>query len=107
MFRVHVTRGVNMTAACVQIEFALRCTAQRYHAIAEEAASRMAEAPGLRAKWWWIDRQAGRAGGGDSFASRETAGSSLTGPIVSARRDASFCEGVEPRIMDLLEPNSS
>src|SRR3954471_9414086 len=105
MFRVHVTRGVDMTAACVHIEFTLRCTAQRYHAIAEEAASRMAEVPGLRAKWWWIDRQAGRAGGVYSFASRETAESYLTGPIVSALRTAPFCEGVETRIMELLEPD--
>jgi len=93
-----------MTRACVHIEFTLRCTAERYHAIAEEAASRIAEVPGLRAKWWWIDRQAGRAGGVYSFASRETAESYVTGPIVSALRNAPFCEGVETRITELLEP---
>jgi 2-polyprenyl-3-methyl-5-hydroxy-6-metoxy-1,4-benzoquinol methylase len=96
-----------MTAACVHIEFALRCSAQRYHAIAEEAASRMAEVPGLRAKWWWIDRQAGRAGGVYSFASRETAENYLTGPIVTALRNAAFCEAVETRIMELLEPDGN
>ena len=30
-----------MTATCVQIEFTLRCSAERYHAIAEEAAARV------------------------------------------------------------------
>ena len=59
-----------MTATCVQIEFTLRCSAERYHAIAEEAAARVAQVPGLQSKWWWIDRQAGRAGGVYSFESR-------------------------------------
>ncbi|HWA73812.1 MAG TPA: YdhR family protein [Polyangiaceae bacterium] len=96
-----------MTAACVQIEFVLRCTAQRYHAIAEESAARMAEVPGLRSKWWWIDAQAGRAGGVYSFESRQAAESYLAGPIVSALREASFCEGVQTRLVELLEPARS
>jgi len=96
-----------MTTTCVQIEFALRCSAQRYHAIAEEAALRVAEVPGLRAKWWWIDAQAGRAGGVYSFESRADAESYLTGPIVAALRDAPFCEGVQSRITDVLEQPTS
>jgi SAM-dependent methyltransferase len=92
-----------MTKTCVQIEFTLRCSAQRYHAIAEEAAPRMAEVPGLEAKWWWLDRQAGRAGGVYSFESREAAESYVTGPIVAALRDAPFCEDVRTRITDVLE----
>jgi 2-polyprenyl-3-methyl-5-hydroxy-6-metoxy-1,4-benzoquinol methylase len=92
-----------MTSVCVQIEFALRCSEQRYHAIAEEAAARMAQVPGLQAKWWWMDRQAGRAGGVYSFESRQTAESYLAGPIVSALRQASFCEAVQTRVTDILE----
>jgi 2-polyprenyl-3-methyl-5-hydroxy-6-metoxy-1,4-benzoquinol methylase len=92
-----------MTATCVQIEFALRCSAERYHAIAEESAPQVAQVPGLQSKWWWLDRQAGRAGGVYSFESREAAESYLAGPIVSALREASFCEAVQTRVMDLLE----
>jgi 2-polyprenyl-3-methyl-5-hydroxy-6-metoxy-1,4-benzoquinol methylase len=92
-----------MTATCVQIEFILRCSAQRYHAIAEEAAARMAEVPGLRSKWWWIDRQAGRAGGVYAFESRQAADRYLAGPIVAALREASFCEAVQTRVTELLE----
>ena len=51
-----------MTTTCVQIEFALRCSAERYHAIAEESAPRIAQVSGLRAKWWWLDRDASRGG---------------------------------------------
>jgi len=92
-----------MTTTCVQIEFTLRCSAQSYHAIAQEGASRMAQVPGLRSKWWWIDRQAGRAGGVYSFESRQAAESYVAGPIVSALRQASFCEAVQTRLTDLLE----
>lgn len=92
-----------MTATCVQIEFTLRCTAEHYHGIAQETAARVAEVPGLQSKWWWIDRQAGRAGGVYSFESREAAESYLAGPIVSALRVASFCEGVQTRVLELLE----
>lgn len=92
-----------MTSVCVQIEFTLRCTEQHYHAIAEEAALRMAQVPGLRSKWWWIDRQAGRAGGVYCFVNRQAAESYLRGPIVSALREAPFCEAVQTRILDLLE----
>lgn len=91
-----------MTKTCVQIEFALRCSAQRYHAIVEEAALRVAEVPGLQAKWWWLDRQAGRAGGVYSFESRESAESYVAGPIVAGLRDAPFCENVQTRITDLV-----
>jgi 2-polyprenyl-3-methyl-5-hydroxy-6-metoxy-1,4-benzoquinol methylase len=91
-----------MTTTCVQIEFSLRCSAERYHAIAEEAALRVAQVPGLQSKWWWIDRQAGRAGGLYSFDNREAAEAYLVGPIVSALRDAPFCEAVQTRITDLL-----
>jgi SAM-dependent methyltransferase len=91
-----------MTNTCVQIEFGLRCSAQHYHAIAEEAAVRLASVPGLRSKWWWLDRQTGRAGGVYSFESREAAESYLTGPIVSALREASFSEDVQIRVADLL-----
>jgi 2-polyprenyl-3-methyl-5-hydroxy-6-metoxy-1,4-benzoquinol methylase len=93
-----------MTSVCVQIEFALRCSAERYRVIADEAAPRMARVPGLKAKWWWIDAQAGRAGGVYTFASLAAAQQYLAGPIVSALREAPFCEGVQTRIMDLLEP---
>jgi 2-polyprenyl-3-methyl-5-hydroxy-6-metoxy-1,4-benzoquinol methylase len=92
-----------MTATCVQIEFALRCSAQNYHAIAEEAASRMQEVPGLQSKWWWVDGQKGRAGGVYWFESRQAAESYVGGPIVSALREASFCEAAQIRMMDLLE----
>jgi ubiquinone/menaquinone biosynthesis C-methylase UbiE len=92
-----------MTAACVQIEFALRVSAQRYHAIAEESAPRMAGVPGLQSKWWWIDPRAGRAGGVYLFESREAAESYLAGPIVSALREAPFSEDVQTRITELLE----
>jgi SAM-dependent methyltransferase len=91
-----------MTKTCVQIDFALRCSQERYHAIAEEAALRVAEVPGLLSKWWWLDRQAGRAGGVYSFESREAAESYVRGPIVSALREAPFCEGVETRVSELL-----
>lgn len=91
-----------MKTTCVQIEFALRCSAERYHAIAEEAAVRIAELPGLRAKWWWLDPEASRAGGVYSFESREAAESYVAGPIVAALRAAPFCEGVQIRILDLL-----
>jgi len=91
-----------MKSVCVQIEFTLRCTAQRYHAIVEEAAARIAQVPGLQSKWWWLDRQAGRAGGVYSFDSRQAAESYLVGPIVSALREAPFCEAVQARIADLL-----
>jgi SAM-dependent methyltransferase len=93
-----------MTTACVQIDFSLRCSAERYHAIADEAAQRLAEVPGLRAKWWWLDAEAGRAGGVYSFESREAAERYVAGPIVAELRRASFCEGVTTRITDLLEP---
>lgn len=93
-----------MTKALVQIEFALRCSADRYHAIAEEAAPRMATVPGLHAKWWWIDAPAGRAGGVYTFESRQAAERYLAGPIVSRLREAPFCENVQTRVMDLLEP---
>ena len=96
-----------MTKTCVQIEFSLRCSAERYHAIAEEAAARMAEVPGLDAKWWWLDREASRAGGVYAFASRQAAESYVAGPIVTALRGAAFCEDVQTRIMDLLEPTLS
>ncbi len=91
-----------MTRVCVQIEFALRCSVQRYHAIARESASRMAEVPGLQSKWWWLDEQAGRAGGVYSFESREAAEGYLAGPVISALRDAWFCERVESRITEIL-----
>jgi len=96
-----------MTSVCVQIEFTLRCSAEQYHAIVEEAAPRIAQVPGLQSKWWWLDRQAGRAGGVYSFESRQTAESYLAGPIVSALREAPFCEAVQARVMDLLEPRPS
>jgi 2-polyprenyl-3-methyl-5-hydroxy-6-metoxy-1,4-benzoquinol methylase len=96
-----------MTAACVQIEFALRCSVERYHAIMEEAAPRMAQVPGLNAKWWWLDQQAGRAGGVYKFESLQAAEQYLAGPIVSALREAPFCEAVQTRIMELLEPRPS
>jgi SAM-dependent methyltransferase len=92
-----------MKESCVQIEFALRCTAERYHAIAEEAVARVAAVPGLRAKWWWLDNEARRAGGVYSFESREAAESYVAGPIVTALRGAPFCEDVKTRIVDLLE----
>jgi len=92
-----------MTKTCVQIEFALRCSAERYHAIAEETASRMGAVPGLQAKWWWLDQQASRAGGVYSFESRQAAEGYVAGPIVAALRSASFCQDVETRIVDLLE----
>jgi ubiquinone/menaquinone biosynthesis C-methylase UbiE len=92
-----------MKATCVQIEFALRCSAERYHAIAEESAPRVAEVPGLRSKWWWIDPRAGRAGGVYLFESRRSAESYVEGPIVSALREAPFCEAVQTRITELLE----
>jgi 2-polyprenyl-3-methyl-5-hydroxy-6-metoxy-1,4-benzoquinol methylase len=95
-----------MTATCVQIEFSLRCSAERYHTIAEEAVSRIGEVPGLRAKWWWIDAvssEASRAGGVYTFENRKAAESYVAGPIVSALRAAPFCEGVQIRLMDLLE----
>jgi SAM-dependent methyltransferase len=92
-----------MTATCVQIEFALRCSAERYHAIAAESAAQVAQVPGLQSKWWWIDRQAERAGGVYWFESRQAAESYLTGPIVSALREAPFCEDVQTRVMELLE----
>ena len=95
-----------MTATCVQIEFVLRCSEQRYHTIAEETASRIHQVPGLRSKWWWIDRQLGRAGGVYWFESREAAESYVAGPIVSALREASFCEAIVVRMMDLLEPST-
>jgi FkbM family methyltransferase len=98
-----VTEGVNMTATCVQIEFSLRCSEERYHTIAEEAVSRMAQVPGLRAKWWWIDQEANRAGGVYAFDSRPAAESYVAGPIVSALRGAPFCEDVQIRIVNLLE----
>jgi hypothetical protein len=94
-----------MTAVCVQIEFALRCSVQRYHAIAEEAAPRMAGVPGLEAKWWWLDAQAGRAGGVYRFESLRAAEQYLAGPIVSGLREAWFCEGVQTRVMELFEPS--
>jgi 2-polyprenyl-3-methyl-5-hydroxy-6-metoxy-1,4-benzoquinol methylase len=93
-----------MTKVLVQIEFALRCSAERYRAIADEAAPRMAQVPGLKAKWWWIDPQAGRAGGVYTFESLEAAEQYLAGPIVSALREAPFCEGLQTRLMDVLEP---
>lgn len=96
-----------MTKACVQIEFALRCSAQRYQTIAEEAAPRMAQVPGLEAKWWWIDASAARAGGVYTFESLQTAEQYLAGSIVSALREAWFCEGVQTRVMELLEPAPS
>ena len=92
-----------MTATCVQIEFSLRCSAARYHTIAEEAVSRVARVPGLRAKWWWVDAEANRAGGMYTFESRQAAESYVAGPIVSALRGAPFCEGVQVRVLDLLE----
>ena len=92
-----------MTTTCVQIEFALRCSAQHYHAIAVEAASRVAQVPGLQSKTWWLDREAGRAGGVYVFESRQAADSYLAGPIVSALREAPFCEGVQTRVTELLE----
>ncbi len=92
-----------MTASCVQIEFALRCSAEHYHAIAEGAVSRVAGVAGLRAKWWWIDDQARRAGGMYSFESREAAEAYVNGPVVAALRHAPFCEDVQTRIVKLLE----
>lgn len=93
-----------MTKACVHIEFALRCSAERYRAIAEEVAPRMAQVTGLEAKWWWLDPDAGRAGGVYRFESRQTAEQYVAGPIVSALREASFCEAVQARVVELLEP---
>src|SRR6185436_4427055 len=75
-----------------------------YHAIAEEAAPRMAQVPGLEAKWWWVDAKAARAGGVYTFESVEAADQYLAGPIVSGLREAWFCEGVQTRVTDLLEP---
>ncbi len=92
-----------MTATCVQIEFSLRCSAEHYHTIAEEAVSRIAQVPGLRAKWWWVDAESKRAGGMYSFESREAAESYVAGPIVGGLRKAPFCESVQTRIVDLLE----
>src|SRR6478736_183106 len=92
-----------MTASCVHIEFALRCSAEQYHAIADKAALRMAGVSGLRAKWWWIDEDARRAGGVYSFESRQAAESYVAGPIVTALREAAFCEGVQTRIVDLMD----
>jgi 2-polyprenyl-3-methyl-5-hydroxy-6-metoxy-1,4-benzoquinol methylase len=92
-----------MTAACLQIEFALRIPAQRYHAIAEELAPRIAAVPGLRSKWWWIDPEAARAGGVYLFENRPAAERYLEGPIVAALREAPFCEAVQTRITELLE----
>jgi hypothetical protein len=95
-----------MTAICVQIEFALRCSVERYHAIAEEAAPRMAQVPGLKAKWWWVDARAARAGGVYTFESLQAAEEYLAGPIVSRLREAWFCEAVQTRVMELLEPQA-
>src|SRR6185369_15917236 len=96
-----VMRGANMTKVYVQIEFALRCSAERYRAIAEEVAPRMAQVAGLEAKWWWLDPETGRAGGVYKFESRQAAEQYVVGPIVSALREASFCEAVQARVVEL------
>ncbi len=92
---------MNPSYLCVR--FDITCSGEEYTSLCDHHAEAIAEVDGLLSKRWWLDRQAGRAGGDYVFSSRESAEAYLEGPLVRSLRRAPTVRNFEFRLSELLE----